>query len=419
MTLVDGVSALATRIGEEFAGYEPLAPLVTRKLSHSNGGCGTIYNNSLTVGTTASIRFSVMLPVDTEQWRIKLRVYDTFASTTKTAVTGTKIIHGDASVDLSGAAAETGSFAGGTATTIQDTSFTIPGNGDYWLSDWVTNPADQFDANTMHLVGISWTQASASMALAGSRSWYWSSANGANPAIAGSAATNISVYTPLDFVIEYQCTSRKKAILCVGDSIMEGIQAEAKQWPSPTSLSRRYTDQWSLMPGSNVLVQNHALYNSRLDQWQSPSWGPWTRQDTSGGLFDAAIVGLGSNDIAGFSTSLANCQTYMASVLDNVRAIIGADKPIWVLNVMPRSMSTSGTPSPETIRNTFNNWLAMRPAGIAGVIDTDRLFRGTSTGAMDALLCAIQTGTPADNTHPSYQGEGVLAAALQARIPTV
>ena len=410
MTLAAQVDALAARVGQEFSNYQPLGEPVTRILSHSNGGCGTISGASLTVGTTASIRIPVMLPVGTDKWRIKLRIYDTYSSTAKTAITGTKIIHGDAAVDLTGAAAETGSYADGVATTIQSTSFTIPGNGDYWVSDWVTAPEDQFDADTRHLVGVSWTQTSASAALGIGRCWYWNSANGANPAIAGSAATNMYSYFPIDWVIEYQSTSRRKAFLCIGDSIMEGAQASWGQAISPTSLSRRYTDQWAALPGVNALVQNHALYNSRADQWQNTAWSPWTRQDTSGGQFDGAIVALGSNDAAGFSTSLANYQTYMATILSNIRTIIGSDKPIWVLNIMPRSLLTNGT-NPEGARELYNEWLSQRPAGIAGVIDVDTPGRSTSISAIDQVLCS------SDKTHPSYQGVGVLTDVLQARIP--
>ncbi|MGW5520019.1 SGNH/GDSL hydrolase family protein [Nocardia africana] len=388
-------------------------PLITRTLSHSHGGCGAIAS-PLSVGTSASIRIPVMLPVGTDQWRIKLRIYDTKTPATKTAVTGTKIIHGDATVTTSGAAAETGTYSGSTATTIVGSSFTIPGDGSWYTSPWVTAAGDQFDAGKMHLVGVSWTQTAATNVVSIGRCWYWSNANGVDPTVAGSAATVTAQFPPIDYVIEYQCTSSRKAFLCIGDSIMEGTQASApattRSAVGPTSLWRRYTDQWTLMPGVNALVQNHALYNTNTGDWVNTSYGPWTRQDTSLGQFDGAIVGLGSNDAAGFSTALATYQSNMATILANVQSIIGAGKPIYIMNVTPRNLTANS--SQENARLSYNDWWAALPTSITGVVDADRLFRGTSAPNIDAALSS------SDNCHPSYQGSGVLAAALQARIPT-
>ncbi|MFE5290225.1 SGNH/GDSL hydrolase family protein [Nocardia sp. NPDC056611] len=351
----------------------------------------------------------VKLPVASTRWRIKIRNYDVFAATAKTALTGKKIIHGDHARSTSTATPETGNFVGNTATTIVSSDFTIPGDGSWYTSAWVTASGDQFDAGTEHIIGIGWTAASSVTHQLGSgRCWYWSNAtSGVDPTIAGSAATTAQQYVPLDIVIEYESVSRRPAWLAIGDSIMEGVTGDKATAPAAAPLFKAsYLRQWESI--SPLLIQNHALATTSAQQWASSSFGCWTRLDTSQSTWAGAIVGLGSNDINNNRT-LAQIQADILSVIANAQTIIGAGKPIYVANVMPRNWQGVSA-SLETIRGNVNNWLGTLPGGIAGVIDTDMPMRTTATYAVDAALVCN------DNIHPSTQGVGILARAVKAHV---
>lgn len=374
-------------------------PNMPRQLSYSNGGCGAYTVSSVTT-TGMSIRIPIRLPAGMTQWRVKLRIYDTKNSTTKTAVTGKKIIYGTQSVSLSGAAAETGSFAGSTATTLVGSDFTINGDGSFYTSGWTSDAAD--------FVGIALTASgSQSWPLGIGRCWYWSNiTSGVDPTVAGSAATSTAQWIPIDVEIEFQVTSRQKAGLWIGDSISEGTGATKGAAVSPVSWWRAYPRQWADAAG--VLLQSHALYNTFARDWASSSYNLWTRQDTSLGAFDFAVVALGSNDAADTtSRTLAQYQADLMSVVANAQAIIGSGKPVYVLNVLARSLDTAH----EAARVSYNDWLAQRPSGIAAVVDVDTAMRNSSASVLDSALCS------SDLCHPSWQGSQVLAQVLRSAIP--
>ncbi|MGW5514251.1 SGNH/GDSL hydrolase family protein [Nocardia africana] len=382
-------------------------PVRSRRLSLSNGGLGA-YTQSTLTATTAGMRLAIRLPVATTRWRLRLRNYDAYNTANKTAVTGKKIVFGKHALSTTGAAAETGSFDSNAATTIVGSDFTISGTSAYTDHDWVTDPALQCQPYTDYLVGVSWQAASSLVHQLGiGRCWYWNNITSAvDPTVAGSSATSTAQFPPLDWVFEYECASRFPAFLYIGDSIPEGTTGPVSAAIAPTSVTKAYPRQWAESVGA--IVQNHSIYSSQASQWASPTWGPWTRQDTSLGLFDGAIVALGSNDSAS-SVALSTFQTNYQAVLANIRNIIGASKPIWSVNVTPRSLSTSPT-SVDAFRLNINDWLAQLPTGIAGVVDADIAVRTIAGNALDpALKCS-------DNTHPCYQGMGVLAQALRDTI---
>ncbi|MBF6328716.1 SGNH/GDSL hydrolase family protein [Nocardia transvalensis] len=387
--------------------------LITRTLSYSNGGLGgsvTPTGNPWNSGTAASWRFVVKLPATTTRWRIKLRNYDTPAQATKTTLTGKKIIHGDHNrTSGAGTAGETGSFVGNTASVIVGSDFVVPGDGSWYTSPWVTSADDQFDANREHLIGIAATASSSLSVQSGAgRAWYWTDpATGVDPAIAGSAATNQTTWIPLDWLIEYECTSRRTAYLFVGDSICEGIAGpRGTSGQTPTALWRNYPWQWAAR--HNALVTNLSLAGITAAYFANPSAGLWTRQDHANAGYDGAVIALGSNDISA-SRTLTQVQSDILTVIANVRTIIGANKPIYLTTVISRSFP--GSPDTrESVRLDYNSWLCEQPTGIAGVIDLDAATRGTSTSALwPTYTC--------DTIHPSWMGHIRLADAVGAVIP--
>ncbi|PPJ31857.1 hypothetical protein C5E45_32730 [Nocardia nova] len=406
-TLTEDIEAVLARIAEEF-NARPVEPEVTRTLSYTNGGLGgsvTPTGNPWASGTAASWRYVVKLPEATNWWRIKIRNYDTPAAGAKTALTGKKILFGTHSrTSASGTAGETGTFAGSTATTVVGTDFGIPGDGSFYTSPKVTATADQFQPGVEHLLAIGATAASSLAVQSGAgRAWYWSNAtSGVDPTIAGSGATNQTAWIPLDWVIEYETTSRRRAYLFVGDSICEGITGpRGTTGQTPTALWRSYPQLWAA--ANNALAVNMSIAGITAAYFASSSVAAWSRLDHSNAHYDGAVIALGSNDINA-SRTLAQLQSDLLNTVANVRTIIGPTAPIYVGNVMARTFGTT----PEGVRLDFNSWLAERPTALlnGGLIDFDAATRGTTT---TALWPAYTT----DTIHPSWAGQARLAEALK------
>ncbi|MBF5002410.1 SGNH/GDSL hydrolase family protein [Nocardia sp. BSTN01] len=403
----------ATELNRIEDGIDALyGPLVTRTLSYTNGGLGgsvTPTGNPWASGTAASWRYVVKLPEATNWWRIKIRNYDTPAAATKTALTGKKILFGThARSSGTGTAGETGTFAGSTATTVVGSDFAIPGDSSYYTSPKVTAAGDQFQPGVEHLLAIGATAASSLAVQSGAgRAWYWSNAtSGVDPTIAGSAATNQTAWIPLDWVIEYETTSRRRAYLVVGDSITEGIAGpRGTTSQTPTALWRSYPWQWAA--ANNALVTNMSIAGITAVYFAGSSAAAWSRLDHSAAFYDGAIIALGSNDINANRT-LAQLQADILSTITNVRTIIGSTAPIYIGNVIARSLGTT----PEGVRLDFNSWLAERPTALlnGGLIDFDAATRGTTT-------TALWPAYTADTIHPSWAGQARLAEALKLAMP--
>lgn len=280
---------------------------------------------------------------------------------------------------------------------VAPSDFTIPSDGSWYTSAWVTAAGDQFDAGVEHLVAVAWTAGSSITMQTGTGQRVvlvecdW----GSGPHDRGLGR---------DDSAEYKSTSRRLAWLCIGDSIMEGITGDRQAGATATSLYRAsYPQQWEL--NAPALVQNHALAGISAQIWAKTSHALWSRLDTSQGSWGGAIIGLGSNDVNAGRT-LAQIQADLLTIIGNTQTIIGAGKPIYVVNIMPRSFTTT-----ETVRTGVNNWLSTLPGGIAGVIDSDVAMRTSSATAIDASLAC------SDATHPSTQGVGVLARTVRAHVP--
>jgi lysophospholipase L1-like esterase len=402
-TLGKTVTAVDTDGNATWTAPELLGTPVFRTLRHSNGGQGLIGN--LATVTALSARYVVRLPVTTTRWRILLSNYDTYAATSKTDLTGTKIIHGDHSRSLTSPAGETGDFVGSTATTIVGSSFTIPSNGTQYTGPWVTAAGDQFDAGVEHLIGIAYTCASQTIQYGAGRCWRWTNAtSGVDPTVAASGATSTASYIPFDAVIEYECTSALPAWLVIGDSIYEGVAAAKGAAVSPTSNLRSPPFQWGKI--NDALIQNQSLYAVTAQTLANSSRREWTRQSQTGGSFTGAIIELGTNDVDA-SRTLAQVQADIMSVITNVRTAIGTDKPIYLANI-PAHNQSGGI---ETVRTNVNDWIAQLPYGVKGTIDMDAgLRRAAAATTSDSALMAT------DSVHPNYQGQGVIAGLLRTYV---
>ncbi|MDV6212477.1 SGNH/GDSL hydrolase family protein [Rhodococcus erythropolis] len=131
-------------------------------------------------------------------------------------------------------------------------------------------------------------------------------------------------------------TSRKKAFLWLGDSISESATGVVgTSYPTtcrPCSIQDSYPARWARANG--FLLQNIAQSNLYARDWAVTSADRWNRTDLAAGKFDGAFIAAGSNDYAN-NRSLAQYQADVATIISKIRDTIGADKPIYLVDIMP------------------------------------------------------------------------------------
>lgn len=394
-------------IGAEASVSLPLAPradvavLPDRIMVYTNGGMGQTVAADLSAATQHGIRIPVKLFAPTKRWRIKMRNYD-MIGTAKTALTGKGVVLGRHGTN--------GNFQGSAASTVVSGDFTIPGNGTFYASPWVTDPALQFEKGTEYLLGIGYTMAAfTSMQTTIGKCWRWSTAaNAITPtATGGSIPSGI----PLDFQIEYEVssTTHDSAWLIVGDSIFEGVQGPqgtSSSSVSPTEIHKSPPQLWAEAQG--LLVNNLSMAGISATVFANPTFTEfWTRQDLNAGLLDGAIITVGSNDAYGNRT-LEQYQADIATIVSKVRTIVGENGPIYLCTIIPRNALSSAQ---NSMRTAANAWIRTNPLGVDGHVDLDAVMRNPSSPN------TLQATLTCDQIHPSYAGSSTLAAKLAADVP--
>jgi hypothetical protein len=414
MSLASQVSLLATRIGQEMKTKATVDQVygssVTRTLPYTNGGLGGTVTSSLAATTAGSCRFSVELPVDVSQWRIKIRNRDS-AETAKTAATLKKLVvglHSLPSTDATGA--DSGSFTNSTATTIVSTDQTIPGDGTYYTSPWVTTAGSLFTANTEWLVAFGYTFASSTAVQTGAgKAWYWSNSTSAtDPTIAGSGGT-VS-FLPFDVIIEYQSTSRRKVCLVIGDSIFEpiaGSKGTTSASIAPTPLHRGNVYQWAAQ--HNRLIVNMSLAGWKLSDYATTLSNAsvahiWDRLNLTSYTLDEVLICGGSNDIFGASATLSGLQTSVNTLVSRLRTTYSFTGPVYMGTVISR------TSTGDSVRLAYNDWLGSGPSFCSAVVDFAGATRGTSS-------TALWPDYTCDTIHPTWLGHRRMAIELGTVLP--
>jgi hypothetical protein len=385
--------------------------LVTRTIRHTNGGLGGTVTSSLAAGTAGSSRFVVKLPVDVTQWRFMIRNRDT-AETAKTAATLKKLVVGlhspPSTSDNTGS--ETGSFSGSTATTIVSTDQTIPGDGTWYTSPWVTSAPGLFTANVEYLVAFGWTFASSTAVQTGAgKAWTWTTSTSAtDPTVAGSGGTVTSI--PFDWIIEYQSTSRRKVCLVIGDSIFEPI-AGAKGTTSasivPTPLWKGNVYLWAA--ATNRLIVNMSLAGWKLSDYATALSNAsvahiWDRLALDTFTLDEVLICGGSNDIFGASATLAGLQASVRTLVSRLQTAYSFTGKVYLGTVISR------TSTGDSVRLSYNDWIGGQPTFCNGVVDFAGAMRGTSS-------TALWPDYTTDTIHPSWLGHQRMADELAVAIP--
>ncbi|MCM6774978.1 SGNH/GDSL hydrolase family protein [Nocardia sp. CDC159] len=382
-------------------------PKRSMTLTHSNGGLGGTVATTLSAATAGSYRFVVKLPVDVTRWRIKLRNQE-YTAGSKTSATLKKLVVGRHARATSGTWLETGDFQSSTATTIVSTDQTIPGTTSWYTSPWVSvatgfASTDLFTAGTEFLVGIGYTFASlTSLQTGAGRGWHWTnSTSGTDPTVAGSGATQ--QYIPFDWVIEYDCATRKKVCVVVGDSISEGITGSNAALSS-TSLWRNAVEMWAAR--TNRIIVNLSLAGVGYVHFATtPATNYlWTRRDITAHPVDEVILSAGSNDWNQASRTLANMQADVTTIVNYIQTTLGLSPKFYLATNLARGATG------DSVRLSFNEWISQQPTFCSEVIDWDGATRGTTAQNL------VDQYTP-DSIHPSWLGNIALRDALLAVLP--
>ncbi|NKY48035.1 SGNH/GDSL hydrolase family protein [Nocardia cerradoensis] len=384
-------------------------PLRTMILPHTNGGLGGTVATSLAAGTAGSTRFVVKLPVDVNRWRIKIRNRDS-SETAKTSATLKKLVVGQHSLPGTGDASDTGSFAGSAATTIVSTDQTIPGDGSYYVSPWVTTAGALFTANQEWLLAFGWTFASSTAVQTGAgKAWTWTNAtSGTDPTVAGSGGT--VTFVPFEWVIEYECTTRRQVCFVIGDSIFEPIgggRGTSSASIAPTPLWRGNVYLWAAE--HNRLVVNISLAGWKLSDYATDMSNViiahiWNRLSLGTYPIDELLISGGSNDAFGGGGTLATMQAAVLTLISRVQTLASFTGPVYMGTIIPRT--TTG----DTVRAAYNDWLSLKPSFCTAVID----FAGAMRGASSTALWPDYT---CDTIHPSWLGHRRMATELATMLP--
>lgn len=401
-------------------------PTVTRVMSYSNGGMfSTIPElTPANLGPAGGWRQPMRIAAYTTRWRLRVRNFNGRDNSAENPLTGKKIIFGDELLNPTAVPAlGTGNFTGspGSATTIIDADFAIPGNGEWYVTPWIEDSNLQFGADKSRLLALSFTSVGGSASMghtlmgAGFVYW-WQDATSAVDAtrLTGTVTAAIGTYIPLDWVIDYEVTSDQKAFLFIGDSITEGISGGKGLGSAPNGVWRSAPQIWGRR--NNVLVANMSLAGALTQNFHNPNFSIWKRFDHDNAKYDGAVIALGSNDCAnvsaGTGASLAVMQSNILEIIAKAKSLMGPDKPVYVSNITCRSDGTM-TATEDDQRLAYNQWLSQLPSGlIAGVIDAEGATRGDFGVSPKALNPAHST----DLVHMSYAGLVALSYAYDEAI---
>lgn len=380
-----------------------------KTLAYCGGGPYTSSVPASGTATSFGARVPIMLPAATTRWRVKMRNYNGYTPANGAQpLSGSKLAIGKHALNTLGNS--NGVFTSGTVRTVRNAAFTIPNTTTWWTSPWFTDPADQIPANEPYLFGWSATSTAQRLTAGVGEAWLFTG-SGADATDAtktnGTMGTGNSTHgCPLDIVIEYDCTTARPSVLCVGDSIMEGLTGyTGTSFASSLSVPwyRSYPHQWANSCGAAAV--NLAQWGTTTAQWLPTVTDRWDRADLSNGKFAGAIIALGSND-ASNSVALATYQANMALIVGKVRALIAPGAPIYLVNVIGRNFS--GTP--ETMRVSYNDWLATCPLGVNGVIDAAGSM--TTPGVTPTMMAHLSM----DGIHPNMTGNAHLAGLVGSRV---
>lgn len=333
----------------------------------ANGNKGTFTNNL----ADAHQRVPVCVPVKTTRWRLRIgnTSGDNVAATGAINFTGFYL--GKAALT---AGVPTGVFAATPASVLP--GFTSPVDGSDTATGWVTDPAQQFDPDTIYLLSMGWTKDVATALVNGPAiMWYGSGGNGSAAANSLGSGLSQSNDTAFAIQIEYEFQGGNRVLLAVGDSLTEGSTAGFAYNTWHQRVSRRL----------RVPVVNMGLYGRTAANLNVANRLNWTRLTAAGCTVDGAILQIGINDAAA-SVTLADYQIGVAGIR-TILTNMGV-RDLYANTVAPRNSLTSGSAG-DNLRKSYNDWLRTMPLGIKDLFNVEeQIWNPSSTSALRTDLDA-------------------------------
>lgn len=389
---------------------------VARRAVFLSGAPGTETTGTTDASGKGVIRYPVMLPFNTTRWRLKLRNYNTLAGTNGAgAVNFTGLAFG-----VMGASGttnlETGAYAFNASTMVVPAiSAAIPLDGTWYTSPWITDPAQQFQAATEHLLTAGYDTGTGSSATGIPRGVGFCWHLGGDPAATSgftSGVPSLISATLFEWAIEYESTEINRVVLVLGDSITQAVGQSSTTVTQGQPRYRSWPDLWAVR--NRTAVVSIGISGSMSGDWITDGTARWTRYDAANITFDAAILALGANDLnAATPITLAGYQSNITILLNFLKAKIGNGKPIYMSNVTPRGLDNTTLYSGvtrEALRGQYNRWIGLGVRYVRGVLDMDKVLRDPATPSQ--ITAVYSSDGAATQAHPSREGYYAMALSV-------
>lgn len=299
--------------------------------------------SSATAAFDYAYRTMLKLPVATSRWRIGFSNRNLRSATIPTApVTITGVFVGEPVFATSWASGARWAGACADALTQVSDDLTVPTDGTFVWSDWITDEAAQFAPLVEKVIGWGHSNpASGSGVGYGDSVQYYRAAGNGNAGNATLAGATLTLQSLGDIVIEYEFAGPSQIGLFIGDSNTIGYTPSAPQLFPSAGAGALPHENW---PGvaaelGGFVAVNIAVGSALPVDFASALPYLWTRVDLESVDIDFAVVSLGTNGLAGGDANFGLFVSYVLAINAQLRAL-GIDRIFWA-DIPPRSL-TSG-----------------------------------------------------------------------------
>lgn len=377
-------------------------------------------SDGVNTNTAASLDYNgrtlVQLPVTTSRWRFRVRNASGLSGTAYAgAFDFTGVWIGTPLYSATGIPWGR-TFASAPSQAVP--AFSTPADGSEYLTDWVTDPALQFQKGVPLGVSYGMTRGPSGTFVYSTQGWTFggvgaaAGAGSAAPAVAG-----LSNFVVLDTRIEYEYDTASGPAgvpvgVCIGDSITSGWSSDTSTPAGTPPLMSGY-DPHTTWPGAAGLRNGFAWVNMGIGStqaggsfnWSSLGGWRWDRCDIDTTVPDFAILALGTNDVNA-ARSLAQIQADIQTVITFLRG--KGIQEIYLGTIVPRNYATPADDAKQAVQDSVNAWMRNMPSGVAGVFDFEKALQvQAAPRTMDAAYVG-SIGYP----HPNRAGYQKMAAEV-------